>query len=282
MTNTRLFDTVTVPTRNLGYEVGKVYKTDDLTIFKFSKFNRNVLLKQEMINQAKQGLISPIIINEDFIVIDGQHRLRAAQEAKVPVEYIVKPGLGEHDIVRMNTIQRKWSMTDYIEAFANRGLSEYIKLLDLIGKKTANVTDVVQISTDVISASVTHELIEKGVFKFFNYDKAVEFLEYYLRFRKETQTPKRSTVTMALWTLFKLKNVDRDRIIRKVIASGLSEEIKIKNYNQSEILKEIIDSYNNKLGVNNARYINYSIASTGAIVIDVELQDWADKSSKEK
>lgn len=278
MTNTPVFDPFeSGKQHNLGYEVGKVCKTDDYDLFKLSTFNRNVILKKEMLAQAQEGLISPIIVNENFVVIDGQHRFTAAKQVGVPIEYIVKPGLGEHDIVRMNTIQRKWSLDDYITAFANRGLNEYIRLTALVNKKVTNTTELVEISIDTMSASEVRKHVENGSFRFFNYDKTVEFLSFYSRFRKETNTPKRSSVTLALWNLFKIEKLDRERLIRKVIASGLNEEIKIKNYTRNDILKSILTSYNNKLSFKSKQYINYITASNGTIVIQESVQKWAEK-----
>jgi len=273
----KLFDTLETEEvkHDYGSEVGKVYKTDDYSLFKLSKFNRNVILKKEMLNQAREGLISPIIVNEDFVVIDGQHRFTAAKEVKVPIEYIVKPGLGKHDIVRMNTIQRKWSMVDYVEAFANQGLNEYIRLAELIKSNIATSTEVAMISLNNLSSSSTRSRIEDGSFRFANYDKAVEFLEYYARFKKETGTPKRASVALGLWTLFQFEKVDRDRIIRKIISTGLNEEIKIKNYNRNEFLKSVLESYNKQFNYKSAGYINYIITSNGTIVIREELSHWA-------
>ena len=45
--------------------------------------------------EAKRGFIAPIIVNEDFIVIDGQSRLKHAEYAKVPIKYMVVEGLTE-------------------------------------------------------------------------------------------------------------------------------------------------------------------------------------------
>ena len=73
----------------IDFPVNEVYKTNDLSIFKFTKFNRNVVHTREMLEQAKQGFISPIIVNEYMVVIDGQHRLEHAKEAGVPIEYII-------------------------------------------------------------------------------------------------------------------------------------------------------------------------------------------------
>ena len=53
----------------MNLPVNEVYKTDDLDMFKFTKFNRNVLFTDEMLEQAKEGFVSPIIVNEYMVVI---------------------------------------------------------------------------------------------------------------------------------------------------------------------------------------------------------------------
>lgn len=261
---------------NRGYKIGEVFKTDDYSLFKLSKFNRTVILRKAMIEQARQGLIAPIVVNEDFVVIDGQHRLAASKAAKVPVEYIVKPGLGKNDIVRMNTIQRRWSLEDYVDAFANQGNPTYIQLATLINQKYADITTTIEVAVNLLTPHGAREKIENGKFEFFNYGKTIEFLHFYENFRKKTGTPKRTTVTTALYMLFKIKKFSQERIIKKVVSTGLNEDIKVKTFNHSDILKELIDSYNTQLSPKNPKYINYHVTSTGKIVIDEELSSWAD------
>lgn len=262
---------------NFGFQVGVIYKTDDYSIFKLSKFNRTVLLHKAMIKQAKEGLVAPIIVNENMVVIDGQHRLAASKEAKVPVEYIVKPGLGKNDIVRMNTIQRPWSLKDYVEAYANQGILEYQKLAKLINEKVADTTATVEIAVNRLSPSTAKKLVEKGTFEFFDYDHAVEFLNFYKDFCAKTKTPKRSKVTIALYTLFRLKKFDPARMTNKTIQTGLNEEIKIKSFDTAEALKNLINAYNSKLSIGGSRFINYHIASNGVVIVDEDKKEWADE-----
>lgn len=263
-----------------GEIVNEVIKTNDYSIFKLSKFNRNVLFRKEMLEQAKEGIISPIVVNEEMIVIDGQNRLLHSEKAGVPVEYIIKEGLTENDIVRMNTIQKPWTLQNYIEAFANQGLIEYEKLIDLINQKYSNVTNTIQVAIDFPTS--THEapkLIKEGKFKFHNYQKTVEFLRYSERFRKETKTPKRSRVESALYELFRLEDVDRNRIIEKVIQTGIADDIKIKDPKHTEALKMLLDAYNQKLSAKSDRFIRFNITSHGTIIIDRVRQNWTRKKT---
>lgn len=81
MNDTRVFSEKTTAVQALrGRVVNAVYETDDLSIFQLSRFNRNVVLRTKMIEQAEEGIVAPIIVNENLMVIDGQHRLKASEK----------------------------------------------------------------------------------------------------------------------------------------------------------------------------------------------------------
>lgn len=259
-----------------GEVVNEVFKTNDYSIFVLSKFNRNVIFRKEMLEQAKEGIISPIVVNEEMIVIDGQNRLLHSEKAGVPVEYIIKEGLTEDDIVRMNTVQKPWSLQNYIEAFANQGLEEYEKLIDLINQRLSNVTNIVQISLNApTDTRKPIRSVKSGKFKFFNYEKTVEFLQYSKRFRSDTKTPKIGNVETALYELYRLSGIDRNRIIDKVVQTGVSDELKVKRPTHTEALKMLLDAYNNRLNEDSERFLDHYITSHGTIVINTKRQKWA-------
>lgn len=62
--------------------------------------------------------INPIIVNADLKVIDGQHRLAAAELLQVPIYYIEDDDLEFGDISKLNSNQKNWSMMDYINFYA--------------------------------------------------------------------------------------------------------------------------------------------------------------------
>lgn len=71
----------------------------------------------------------------------------------------------------MNTIQRKWNLKDYIEAYANQGKKEYVLLSELIQKGYSDVTSTIAISAGVLGtlADSRLEKIKDGSFEFANY-----------------------------------------------------------------------------------------------------------------
>ncbi|MBF8132021.1 MULTISPECIES: ParB N-terminal domain-containing protein [Staphylococcus] len=265
--------------KTMNLPVNEVYKTDDLEMFKFTKFNRNVLFTDEMLEQAKEGFVSPIIVNEYMVVIDGQHRLEHAKKAGVPIEYIIKPGLNEHDIVRMNTTQRKWNMLNYIESYANQGSEEYVSLLNLLNKKYAGTTVVISVARNQTTATDVNKLIKSGSFEFINFEETLNFLKYYEKFRKETDTPKRTKPALAMYSLFRIEGFDGDRLIRKVLQKKFDDDLRTKGYNLTEALKEFIDKYNDKLSQDSPLFIEYYIKNNGELIIENARKEWAQKKT---
>lgn len=264
----------------MNLPVNEVFKTDDLDMFKFTKFNRNILFTDEMLKQAKEGFISPIIVNEYMVVIDGQHRLEHAKKAGVPIEYIVKPGLTEHDIVRMNTTQRPWSLLNFIESYANQGSEQYVALLNLINKKYAGTSVVISVGRNSTGSSKgLSDLVKSGNFEFVNFEQTLNFLKYYERFRKETNTPKKTKVALAIYALYRLKGFDEDRLIRKVLQKKFDDDLRVKGYDLTEALREFIDKYNDKLTQDSSSFIEYYVKNNGELIIDNPKKDWALKKT---
>lgn len=258
-----------------GSKVNDVYKTSDYSVFQFSKFNRNVLLRKEMLEQAKEGILSPVIVNENLMVIDGQHRLKASEQVGAPVEFIVKSGLNEHDIVRMNTVQKPWTLANFIEAFANQGKEEYVKLLNLLNDFYGNTTVVSQVAMNVTSIKPVREAIEKGEFEFFNYEKTVEFLTILKKFKEDVNVPYKTKTALALFNLFKVKKFSIEKLTKKVIQRGLDEQMRVKTFNITEQTKAFLDVYNHAVPIRSENYLHYHVTSNGEIIFDEEKADWA-------
>lgn len=119
-------------------EVSYVYETDDYSLFKKLNGNREVLQfrKQRILESImERGWVrNPIVVNQHFEVIDGQGRLEALQELKMPVEYVVAPNATIEDCVALNLKQSNWRYIDFVKCFADMGKGDYRILLGLYGK----------------------------------------------------------------------------------------------------------------------------------------------------
>lgn len=119
-------------------EVNKVYKTNDLSIFKQIDGNRvpNLQHIKRLADSIRvHGMkCNPILVNENYQVIDGQHRLMAAKESDSFVYYIIINGYSLDEVHTLNLNQKNWSKRDFMDGYANMGLNSYVKLKKFVDK----------------------------------------------------------------------------------------------------------------------------------------------------
>lgn len=105
----------------------KLLKTDKYDMFNKQTGNRDLKRVKELkdtilLDGNSYPFFSPIIVNDDLEVIDGQHRLEICKELKCEVEYIVRKGLKIYDTVNMNRVANAWKNSDIITSYIDRGL----------------------------------------------------------------------------------------------------------------------------------------------------------------
>lgn len=69
--------------------------------------------------------VQPILVNEKYEIIDGQHRFVACKELDEPIFFTMVPGLGVSDAREMNTLHRGWTIADYARSYAIGGDINY-------------------------------------------------------------------------------------------------------------------------------------------------------------
>lgn len=112
-----------------------VMLTKDYGMFKHIRGNRDLVESniQAISNQLlDRGQQQPIIVNERYEIIDGQHRLEACKRLKMPVQYIKRTGANLDDVISTNIVGKKWTLMDYINRFAAEGKKDYINLQKFI------------------------------------------------------------------------------------------------------------------------------------------------------
>lgn len=72
----------------------------------------------------------PILVDMAGVVLDGQHRLKAAEALGVPIYYIVSTDIQIEDIPETNSNTLGWTAHDHLYVWMRRGNTEYIKLND--------------------------------------------------------------------------------------------------------------------------------------------------------
>lgn len=106
-----------------------VHTTTDYSLFKPIGGNRNKNLFH--INRLKNSmaqnyLFTAIIVNENYQIIDGQHRFEVIKELKLPLHYIICTGYGLNEVHILNQNSKNWSTDDYLEGYCDLGYKEYL------------------------------------------------------------------------------------------------------------------------------------------------------------
>jgi len=106
----------------------KIYSTTEYSKFKKLKGNRaiNELHVRKLVESIKEkDLEMPIAVDENMNVLDGQHRLEAYKIVGNPVTYIIKNQFELQDVRNVNSVNRKWTLTEYLMSYCKLGKKDY-------------------------------------------------------------------------------------------------------------------------------------------------------------
>ena len=152
-------------------KVSTVFYESDHSKFKFLAANRPI--KQShvdkligLLNEPK-GQLLPVVVNEKYEVIEGQHRVKACMALKIPVTCIKVDGLTIEDVISMNTTQSGWNFNDYLHSHSHISRPNHMEY-----KKVINFLEDYKLSTTVsrwLLSGNNHDLgkkdFEEGTFK---------------------------------------------------------------------------------------------------------------------
>jgi hypothetical protein len=224
-------------------------KTTDYTQFKVLSGNR-AIDKGHVINLAKSlaqrpDLLAarPILVNKDMEVIDGQHRLAAAQQLKIPVYYDVAD-LHLEDTIVINHNQRNWSLGDYAKSYADLGKKDYQTFMELREEYPwFNDSGLVKylLGGGIKGAG---RQFRSGEFKIVDLEESRKWLDQLEELYEIEPRCRQSTVSEAWLQVFKHPNYDHNRMLNKM---RLFSDNSFRPYGPgATILRSIEDTYNFK------------------------------------
>jgi len=112
-----------------------VYETRDYSRFKKIKGNR-ALNKGQLKKMAltikgdKINIMSaaPILVDDSYSIVDGQHRFHVCKDLKLPIYYIKNGSIKIQGIAKLNSNTSTWKGADYIKCYCSLGNEHYKKL----------------------------------------------------------------------------------------------------------------------------------------------------------
>jgi hypothetical protein len=195
-------------------------RSADYALFQTIQGNRKIDKKH--VDKLKTSieendLFNPILVNEEYQIIDGQHRFHALQALGKPIEYIVVPGYGIKQVQLLNTHSKNWSVEDYLECYIKQGVKDYVTYKEfreaygLNHKQTMQVLGGVR--TDNTSLS---QVFREGAFKVGDINKAVETFKRINAIGKYYDGYRRTAFISALLICLKNKKFDFDEFEHKL------------------------------------------------------------------
>lgn len=258
MTTTKVFEAV-----------NQVYKTNDLSIFKQIKGNRPPNpqhIRRLASSIEKNGMLqNPILVNGKMEVIDGQHRLKAAEKTNSPVFYIVIQGYKIEEVQILNLNQKNWTSKDFMHGYAEMGVESYVKLKNFYEKNNMfNITDCISLCSNLPSNNYgvnkkfdkrrgketnQSEVFEEGTWRGRDFDLAQDWADKIKMVEMYYQGYNKSTFVKTIIGLLNRDNFDFYEFLGKLkIQPG--KMVDCSNINQCRMLIEEIYNYRRREKVN--------------------------------
>lgn len=196
----------------------------------------------------------PILVNEEFQIIDGQHRYMVCKELRLPIYYIVIPSMELKNIAEINSNTDKWKVSDFLKCYIEQGNTNYQELLLFKDKYSLVIGVAASLLMDGTSREGTSGVIEKfrnGEFKVAHRKKAEELMKLVSDYEDVCDLLNDRSFIRAIEMLSKSEAYNHAEVVEKLKKSKAKIE-KQKNYKQYIIhIENLFNSGKSK------RYIIY-------------------------
>ena len=111
-------------------EVRSSYDYDKFGFYPGNRKPTHVERIKDSIQEKDLTQFVPILVTKDnglLMIIDGQNRYFACKELGKPIYYIEAKGLLESDMIVLNTNQKNWSLSDYVDFYCNQRDINYLR-----------------------------------------------------------------------------------------------------------------------------------------------------------
>ena len=142
----------------------KVFKSTDYDRFVILNSNRKLNLTHlqrltQLISVNNQLHVHPILVNSNYEVIDGQHRLKVARDLGVPIYFIKSDTITRKHIVECNANQLAFGLKDFINySVTESENTHYIRLQAMMEETSIKVKALLMLLFRTTSNDMIHRL----------------------------------------------------------------------------------------------------------------------------
>lgn len=206
-----------------------VYFSNEYGGFKFLKGNRDIneVIVNRILHSIKEEGVdllkySPIIVDQDMHILDGQHRFTVSKMLKRPVFFIIASEMSVREIAKINSNSSNWKIKDYMNSYLDLKLDAYQAIKELYDIYPMNV---VMIASFLMSGHSRRNNIKQlfidGLVEVHHYDKTVEVMEMLQDFAPFTIRPFSQRFVHAIENLRHSELYDHELMLSKLRQSGL-------------------------------------------------------------
>lgn len=240
----------------------KIEMTYNYKQFKFIKGNRPLVTSKvtKLVKSYNGGLnlfpYCPILINNDFYVIDGQHRLEACKRLNISVYYIVIPEVTLQQIAELNATATRWKVSDFFNCFIQTGNQDYVTLQtfkDRFGLSINTALQLLMVGSCKEGGGHCGEAFRLGQFKINHLERANKIMKHVFDYR-EVASPEALSdrnFIIAIQVLLSSPLYKHKEMIQRLTAKKLNI---VKKYNYKEYIYHMEELFNRN---NSKRYFIY-------------------------
>ena len=223
--------------------MSEILQTKDYSIFKLVVSNREVDPAHvrsicKSINKNNLLHLNPIIVNPEMEVIDGQHRLEAAELLGLPIFYQVDSAVSKNDLADLNSVKKNWNTIDYINYWTMEKapgfsiLSKFLSEHPKIPASTALMLLSPEGKRDMSS-------LKLGQVDVLNITEATEIAECLKTFRRIIDWAYERNFVLAIYRIMRTGKYDHSVMQKKLESQSRSLVKCINTVQYIELLEEI-------------------------------------------
>jgi hypothetical protein len=203
--------------------VGKIFQTKNYSQFKYRADNRPV--DQANVHKLVKsfevmGQKIPIKVDSSMNVLDGQHRLKACVQLKMPVVFIIDDeDMTTSEIAQLQATSTKWNYADYAHSFAtDESLVDYrlYNTFCTTYSEFPHSTAILMLSNLRAAGGNADQVFKSGKFKVKSFNKAKEIAETLRKMSIYYKSYNRKGFVSSVIVMMNHKDFSQERLFRKL------------------------------------------------------------------
>jgi len=203
-----------------------IQKCNDLNIYKtynylhFQKLQGNRRVNRSHLNRLlasieEKSLIVPIIVNENYQIIDGQTRYECWKMLGKPIYFIKISGYGLPEVQRLNNNMKKWNYNDFLDSYCELGYKDYLLFRDFKNKYGFDNRSSITMLKQSAGGKDTKDF-QEGKFRVKNYSIACKWATEITKIKKYYYGYNRRAFVTAMLHLLNHENFEMKILIQKL------------------------------------------------------------------